>query len=80
MSMNFWYPAEESRKLTAAPLKRQILGLWFGLWRDGDGRARYVHNTFTHRGRVAYPIPSPARRRDPQNRAVTALPVLQPGE
>jgi hypothetical protein len=33
-----------------------------------------------NRGRVAYSIPSPARRQDPQNWAVTAAPVLRPGE
>jgi phenylpropionate dioxygenase-like ring-hydroxylating dioxygenase large terminal subunit len=32
-----------------------------------------------NRGRVAYSIPSPARRQDPQNWAVTAAPVLRPG-
>lgn len=50
MFMNFWYPAEESKNLTDQPLKVQMLGLWFVLWRDGDGRARCVHNTCTHRG------------------------------
>jgi hypothetical protein len=32
-----------------------------------------------NRGRVAYSIPSPARRRDPQGWAVTAAPVLRAG-
>jgi phenylpropionate dioxygenase-like ring-hydroxylating dioxygenase large terminal subunit len=51
MFINFWYPAEESRNLVAGqPLKVQMLGLSFVLWRDEQGRARCVHNTCTHRG------------------------------
>jgi len=50
MYMNFWYPAEESRNLADRPLKVQMLGLWFVLWRDSNGKARCVHNTCTHRG------------------------------
>ena len=51
MFINFWYPAEESINLTAdKPLKVQMLGLQFVLWRDTDGRARCAHNTCTHRG------------------------------
>ena len=50
MFMNFWYPAEESRNLADRPLKVQMLGLWFVLWRDSNGKARCVHNTCTHRG------------------------------
>lgn len=50
MFMNFWYPAEESSALTDKPLKVQMLGLWFVLWRDRAGKAHCVHNTCTHRG------------------------------
>lgn len=51
MFINFWYPAEESSRLTAEkPLKVQMLGLQFVLWRDAAGRARCAHNTCTHRG------------------------------
>lgn len=50
MFMNFWYPAEESKALTDQPLKVQMLGLWFVLWRDSEGKAHCVHNTCTHRG------------------------------
>jgi phenylpropionate dioxygenase-like ring-hydroxylating dioxygenase large terminal subunit len=50
MFINFWYPAEESENITAAPLKVQMLGLQFVLWRDEDGQARCVANTCTHRG------------------------------
>jgi len=50
MFMNFWYPAEESKNLTDHPLKVQMLGLRFVLWRDSGGKARCVHNTCTHRG------------------------------
>ena len=51
MFINFWYPAEESRNLTAEkPLKVQMLGLSFVLWRDSQGRAHCAHNTCSHRG------------------------------
>jgi phenylpropionate dioxygenase-like ring-hydroxylating dioxygenase large terminal subunit len=50
MFINFWYPAEESEKITREPLKVQMLGLQFVLWRDEKGRARCVSNTCTHRG------------------------------
>ena len=50
MFMNFWYPAEEADNVTAKPLKVQMLGLWFVLWRDEEGRARCIANTCTHRG------------------------------
>jgi len=50
MFMNFWYPAEESANITDAPLKLQMLGLQFVLWRDQEGRAQCVSNTCTHRG------------------------------
>ena len=50
MFINFWYPAEESKNLTDRPLKVQMLGLHFALWRDSEGKAHCVHNTCTHRG------------------------------
>ena len=50
MFINFWYPAEESDNITEQPMKVQMLGLWFVLWRDEDGKARCVANTCTHRG------------------------------
>jgi phenylpropionate dioxygenase-like ring-hydroxylating dioxygenase large terminal subunit len=50
MFMNFWYPAEESKNLGHEPMKVQMLGLWFVLWRDKDGTARCIANTCTHRG------------------------------
>lgn len=50
MFMNFWYPAEQSSALTDKPIKVQMLGLWFALWRDSAGKAHCVHNTCTHRG------------------------------
>ncbi len=50
MFINFWYPAEESAHITNKPLKVQMLGLQFVLWRDKDGRARCISNTCTHRG------------------------------
>lgn len=50
MFMNFWYPAEESANVTNAPLKTQMLGLPFVLWRDESGKARCISNVCTHRG------------------------------
>lgn len=50
MFINFWYPAEESENVTREPLKVQMLGLKFVLWRDEDGTARCISNTCTHRG------------------------------
>ena len=50
MFINFWYPAEESENITNEPLKVQMLGLWFVLWRDEDGKAHCIPNTCTHRG------------------------------
>jgi phenylpropionate dioxygenase-like ring-hydroxylating dioxygenase large terminal subunit len=50
MFINFWYPAEECRNVTNTPLKVQMLGLKFVLWRDEQGRAHCISNTCTHRG------------------------------
>jgi len=50
MFMNFWYPAEESTNVGNAPLKVQMLGLEFVLWRDDAGQAHCISNTCTHRG------------------------------
>jgi len=50
MFINFWYPAEEAANVTNQPLKVQMLGLWFVLWRDEDGKAHCIANTCTHRG------------------------------
>jgi nitrite reductase/ring-hydroxylating ferredoxin subunit len=50
MFINFWYPAEEAANVTNEPLKVQMLGLWFVLWRDADGKAHCIANTCTHRG------------------------------
>jgi phenylpropionate dioxygenase-like ring-hydroxylating dioxygenase large terminal subunit len=50
MFMNFWYPAEESKNVGGKPLKVQMLGLPFVLWRDEAGQAHCVSNTCTHRG------------------------------
>ena len=45
MFINFWYPAEESANLGEEPLKIQMLGLKFVLWRDADGKAKYLADT-----------------------------------
>ncbi|MBM4195889.1 MAG: aromatic ring-hydroxylating dioxygenase subunit alpha [Gammaproteobacteria bacterium] len=51
MLINFWYPAERSEALKAdAPLRVQMLGLPFVLWRDSAGRAHCASNTCPHRG------------------------------
>ena len=46
MFINFWYPAEQSENVTTEPLKVQMLGLQFVLWRDEAGRARCIANTW----------------------------------
>ena len=50
MFINFWYVAEQSRNLTEKPLKVQLLGAQFVLWRDSKGKVNCVSNTCTHRG------------------------------
>jgi phenylpropionate dioxygenase-like ring-hydroxylating dioxygenase large terminal subunit len=50
MFMNFWYPAEDSESVTNKPLKVNMLGLPFVLWRDEAGKAHCVSNTCSHRG------------------------------
>jgi phenylpropionate dioxygenase-like ring-hydroxylating dioxygenase large terminal subunit len=50
MFINFWYPAEESANLGETPLKVQMLGLKFVLWRDDEGKACCASNICTHRG------------------------------
>ncbi len=50
MFTNFWYPAEESENISREPMKVQMLGLWFVLWRDENGIAHCISNTCTHRG------------------------------
>jgi len=50
MFINFWYPAIESAELNEAPVKTRMLGQDFVLYRDGDGIARCLSNTCTHRG------------------------------
>jgi len=50
MYINFWYPAGEVSDFTDQPIKRRMLGLDFVLFRDGQGIARVLSNTCTHRG------------------------------
>jgi phenylpropionate dioxygenase-like ring-hydroxylating dioxygenase large terminal subunit len=50
MFINFWYAAEWSKELTDQPLKRQILGQEFVLFRDAEGIAHCLANTCAHRG------------------------------
>jgi phenylpropionate dioxygenase-like ring-hydroxylating dioxygenase large terminal subunit len=50
MFINFWYPAEESKNVSDKPLKVQMLGLNFVVWRDEAGNAQCVANTCAHRG------------------------------
>jgi phenylpropionate dioxygenase-like ring-hydroxylating dioxygenase large terminal subunit len=50
MFIYFWYPAEESHEVTNTPLKVKMLGMYFVLWRDEEGKARCIANTCTHRG------------------------------
>src|SRR5690606_27013103 len=51
MYINFWYPAATCEELTAdRPLRVQMLGHWFVLFRDGQGVARCLADTCVHRG------------------------------
>jgi len=50
MFINFWYPAGTSSEFTETPVKRQMLGQNFVLFRDADGVARCLSNVCPHRG------------------------------
>jgi len=51
MYVNFWYAAEESKNITnEKPVKVQMLGHYFALWRDTKGEIKCVSDTCTHRG------------------------------
>lgn len=51
MFINFWYVAEESKNVTnEKPVKVQMLGHYFALWRDTKGEVKCVSDTCTHRG------------------------------
>ena len=50
MFINFWYVAGRAEEFTDQPLKRRMLGQDFVLFRDGQGVARVLSNTCTHRG------------------------------
>ena len=50
MFINFWYVAGRSEEVTEQPLKQQMLGQDFVLFRDADGVARCLSNTCIHRG------------------------------
>ena len=47
--INFWYPAIESEQLRDAPVRVQMLGTEFVLFRDVDGVAHCLANTCVHR-------------------------------
>lgn len=50
MFINFWYVAEETKKLTDAPMKVRMLGQDFVLFRDSKGKAHCLSNVCAHRG------------------------------
>ena len=51
MYINFWYAMEEGSKITAdKPLYVRRLGQDFVLFRDGEGKARCLHDVCSHRG------------------------------
>lgn len=50
MFINFWYPAIESANLTDRPVKVQMLGCEFVVFRDAAGAAHCLANTCVHRG------------------------------
>ena len=66
MFINFWYPADQSQKIGEEPVKLRILGQDVVLWRDSHGK------------KLAYAIPSPARRHA-KNWVLDSVPLI-PGE
>jgi len=50
MYINFWYVAEESKNVTDKPVKVEMLGQEFALFRDSKGDVQCISNTCTHRG------------------------------
>ena len=44
MFINFWYVAEETKKLTDGPMKVRMLGQDFVLFRDSKGKAHCLRN------------------------------------
>lgn len=53
MFINFWYVAAQSSEITFGadkPVKVQMLGHHFALWRDKKGEVRCISDTCTHRG------------------------------
>ncbi len=53
MYINFWYVAARSGEITFGadrPLKVQMLGHHFALWRDQQGRVQCISDTCSHRG------------------------------
>ncbi len=50
MYMNFWYAAEWSEKVGAAPARVRMLGQDFVLWRDSSGAVHCHANVCVHRG------------------------------
>ena len=53
MYINFWYVAAQSGEITLGadrPLKVQMLGHHFALWRDKEGRVQCISDTCSHRG------------------------------
>ena len=50
MYINFWYPAILGKELTDEPVKVQMLGQNFVLFRNASGDAKCLSNTCIHRG------------------------------
>ena len=50
MYINFWYPAEESARITDKPVHVRMLGQDFVLFRDSSGKVNCLSNICSHRG------------------------------
>ena len=50
MLINLWYVAEWSEKLKSEPIKVQMLGQKFVLFRDEQGKAHCLSDVCLHRG------------------------------
>jgi hypothetical protein len=69
MVINFWCPAEESTNVSNTPLKVQRLSEW-----QAKGLRIDVDEIKGNENRVVHAIPGPARRKQPQDWALTAVP------
>ena len=50
MFINFWYAAAQSEEVQEKPVKVQMLGQDFVLFRNTEGAVKCLSNVCTHRG------------------------------